>query len=52
MYTGRQVVKMHHGERIAQHSRCRQRDQMIFDPWHYLPESRKKPGAVRNGATL
>ena len=43
-------VVMHGGECVAQHSRCFQRDQMIFDPWHYLPVLQKKPGALRNGA--
>ena len=44
------IVVMHGGECVAQHSRCFQRDQMIFDPWHYLPVLQKKPGALRNGA--
>ena len=26
------------------------RDQIIYDPWHYLPVLMKKPGALRNGA--
>lgn len=26
------------------------RDQLIYDPWHYLPILEKKPGALRNGA--
>ena len=44
------IVVMHDGERVAEHPRCFQRDQMVFDPWHYLPVLRKKPGALRNGA--
>jgi len=44
------VVVMHDGQCVAEHLRCFQRDQMIFDPWHYLPVLRKKPGALRNGA--
>ena len=44
------IVVMHDGECVAQHSRCFQRDQMIFNPWHYLPVLQKKPGALRNGA--
>ena len=44
------IVVMHGGECVAQHSRCFQRDQMIFDPWHYLPVLQKQPGALRNGA--
>jgi transposase len=44
------IVVMHEGTCIAEHPRVFQRDQMIFDPWHYLPVLRKKPGALRNGA--
>ena len=44
------IVVLHDGECVAQHSRCFQRDQMIFNPWHYLPVLQKKPGALRNGA--
>ena len=44
------IVVMHGGECVAQHSRCFQRDQMIFDPWHYLPVLQKQPGALRNSA--
>ncbi|GAC1485165.1 MAG: hypothetical protein NVS2B11_10950 [Acetobacteraceae bacterium] len=25
------------------------RDQLICDPWHYLPILERKPGALRNG---
>jgi len=32
------------------HPRCFRRDQIIYDPWHYLPVLMKKPGALRNGA--
>jgi hypothetical protein len=38
------------GQVIAQHGRRFGRDQLIFDPWHYLPVLEKKPGALRNGA--
>ena len=41
------IVVLHDGECVAQHSRCFQRDQMIFNPWHYLPVLQKKPGALR-----
>lgn len=34
---------------IASHQRSFGRDQVIFDPWHYLPILEKKPGALRNG---
>ena len=35
---------------IAEHTRCFSRDQLICDPWHYLPILEKKPGAIRHGA--
>ena len=35
---------------IAAHPREFGRDQLICDPWHYLPVLDKKPGALRNGA--
>ena len=35
---------------IAGHQRRFGRDQLICDPWHYLPVLEKKPGALRNGA--
>lgn len=44
------IIVMHEGQFIGEHPRCFQRDQMIFDPWHYLPVLERKPGALRNGA--
>ena len=35
---------------MADHPRQFRRDQVIYDPWHYLPVLLKKPGALRNGA--
>jgi hypothetical protein len=35
---------------VADHARNFRRDQIIYDPWHYLPVLVKKPGALRNGA--
>lgn len=34
---------------IAEHPRCFQYDQLICNPWHYLPLLEKKPGALRHG---
>jgi hypothetical protein len=48
-YAGK-IIVMHEGQCIGEHPRCFQRDQMIFDPWHYLPILERKPGALRNGA--
>ena len=56
---GRMVLVRCHAERIvvlldevvvADHVRSFKRDQVIYDPWHYLPVLLKKPGALRNGA--
>ncbi len=56
---GRMVLVRSHAERIvvllgeevvADHPRSFKRDQVIYDPWHYLPVLMKKPGALRNGA--
>jgi hypothetical protein len=56
---GRMVLVRSHAERIvvlfeeevvADHSRQFRHDQIIYDPWHYLPVLVRKPGALRNGA--
>lgn len=38
------------GQVVAGHARQFGRDQLVCDPWHYLPVLEKKPGALRNGA--
>ena len=38
------------GEIVGEHVRRFGRDQMVYDPWHYLPVLARKPGALRNGA--
>ena len=48
--TADQVRVVAQGEVIAAHPRAFGRDQLICDPWHYLPVLEKKPGALRNGA--
>ena len=56
---GRMVLVRSHAERIvvllddelvAEHRRSFKHEQIIYDPWHYLPVLVKKPGALRNGA--
>jgi hypothetical protein len=56
---GRMVLVRSHAERIvvlfndtvvADHPRQFRRDQIVDDPWHYLPVLVRKPGALRNGA--
>ncbi|BDA84000.1 transposase [Aureimonas sp. SA4125] len=44
------VVVLFESEIVADHPRQFRRDQVIYDPWHYLPVLLKKPGALRNGA--
>ncbi len=48
-HAGRIVVLLG-DEVVADHPRHFQRDQTIYDPWHYLPVLVRKPGALRNGA--
>src|SRR6266446_6111618 len=44
------IVVLFDDEAVADHPRQFRRDQIIYDPWHYLPVLVKKPGALRNGA--
>lgn len=48
--TADQVRVVADGAVIAAHSRVFGRDQLVCDPWHYLPVLEKKPGALRDGA--
>ena len=47
--TATQVSVVADGAVIAQHARRFGRDQLVCDPWHYLPTLERKPGALRNG---
>ena len=44
------IVIRQDGERVGEHVRCFSRNQVIYDPWHYMPVLKRKPGALRNGA--
>lgn len=53
---GRMVLVRSHAERIvvlpdggmvANHQRSFKHEQIIYDPWHYLPVLVKTPGALR-----
>src|SRR3954469_4988680 len=44
------IVVLLGDEVVADHPRSFRREQVIYDPWHYLPVLVKKPGALRNGA--
>ncbi len=48
-YAGRVEIRLD-GEIVANHARIFNRDQVGYDPWHYLPVLARKPGALRNGA--
>jgi hypothetical protein len=49
VYADRIVVLLD-DEVVADHPRSFRRDQVVYDPWHYLPVLVRKPGALRNGA--
>lgn len=44
------IVIVKDGKQIACHQRSFDREQTIYDPWHYLDILQRKPGALRNGA--
>jgi hypothetical protein len=44
------IVVLFNDEVVADHPRQFRRDQINYDPWHYLPVLARKPGALRNGA--
>ncbi len=48
-YADRIVIRQG-GQIVADHARCFDRDQTLYDPWHYVPVFARKPGAMRNGA--
>lgn len=35
---------------VAEHTRCFAKHEYIFEPWHYVPLLKQKPGALRDGA--
>ena len=48
--TASEVRVVAQGDVIATHARVFGRDQLVCNPWHYLPVLEQKPGALRNGA--
>jgi hypothetical protein len=48
-YADRIVIKQD-GIVVGEHARRFGRDQIAYDPWHYVPVLARKPGALRNGA--
>ena len=48
-YADRIVIRQD-GETVGEHPRCFERNKVIYNPWHYVPILKRKPGALRNGA--
>ena len=48
-YADRIVIRQN-GETVGEHPRCFERNQVVYNPWHYVPILKRKPGALRNGA--
>jgi transposase len=48
-YAERIVIKQD-GRVVGEHERRFGRNQVAYDPWHYVPVLARKPGALRNGA--
>ena len=48
-YADRIVIRQD-GETVAEHPRGFQHGKITYNPWHYVPILRRKPGALRNGA--
>jgi hypothetical protein len=48
-YADRIVIKQD-GVIVGEHERRFGRNQVAYDPWHYVPVLARKPGALRNGA--
>ena len=44
------IVLRQDGEIVGEHERCFDRGKTFFNPWHYVPVLKRKPGALRNGA--
>lgn len=44
-----EIMVVKDGEQIACHRRSFDREQTLYDPWHYLDVLQRKPGALRNG---
>lgn len=51
IYASAERIKVYsNNQLVADHVRRFSRDQVIYDPWHYLHILQQKPGALRNGA--
>jgi transposase len=45
-----EIIIIHKEKVIGKHSRSFNRNDHIYDPWHYVPILERKPGSLRNGA--
>jgi hypothetical protein len=48
-YAERIVIRQY-GMIVGDHARVFGRGHTVYDPWHYVPVLKRKPGALRNGA--
>ena len=48
-YADRIVIRQD-GETVGEHPRSFERNKVVYNPWHYVPILKRKPGALRNGA--
>lgn len=44
------IIVVNNGRLVADHPRQFGRDNVVYDPWHYVSVLERKPGALRNGA--
>ncbi len=48
-YADRIIIRQD-GVVVGEHARCFGRNEVIYDPWHYVLVLARKPGGLRNGA--
>ena len=48
-YADRIVIRQD-GETVGEDPCCFKRNKVVYNPWHYVPILKRKPGALRNGA--
>jgi transposase len=46
----KEIIIVKGGKIIGEHERCFEKHKHIYNPWHYVPLLKRKPGALRNGA--
>lgn len=48
--TATRITLLQDGRIVGDHRRVFGRERTVYDPWHYVPVLKRKPGAIRNGA--